>query len=329
MATHLTAASRCEDDANMTASTHDSISSGGLSGMVQAALRPADSIETAQTLTRQLAHSHYENFSVVTLLLPKHLRQDFCNVYAFCRIADDLGDEIHEPQIALEQLHHFREQLDACYRGEKNSAVFTALAATIARHDIPKEPFADLIDAFEQDQRVRRYETFDDLLDYCRRSANPVGRIVLYMCGHRDEQRQKLSDQTCTALQLANFWQDVRRDLLDLDRIYIPAESMKKFAVTETQLRELRCDDRFRNLLKFEVDRTEAMFAQGEGLLELVDASVRPQISLFTAGGRAILQAIRRRNYDTLSCRPSLSSMQKVRLIARALLLKTLRRPRA
>ena len=313
----------------MTASTHDFISGGGLSDMVQAALGPANSPQQAEALTRQLAHSHYENFSVVTLLLPRHLRQDFCNVYAFCRIADDLGDEVHDPQLALEHLHHFREQLDACYRCETSSAVFVALSATIARHDIPMQPFADLIDAFEQDQRVRRYETFEQLLDYCRRSANPVGQIVLYMCGYRDSQRQELSDLTCSALQLANFWQDVRRDLLELDRIYIPADSMRKFGVAETQLRELRCDDRFRDLLKFEVDRTEAMFAQGEKLLELVNPSVRPQISLFTQGGRSILQAIRRQNYDTLSRRPSLSSLQKIRLIASALLSKTLRRPRA
>jgi squalene synthase HpnC len=304
----------------MTASMHDSISPGTLSDAVQAALQPADSPRHAEALTRNLAHSHYENFSVISLLLPRRLRQDFCNVYAFCRIADDLGDEIHEPQLAIEQLHHFREQLHACYRGETNSAVFTALSATIARHDIPMQPFADLIDAFEQDQRIRRYETFDDLLDYCRRSANPVGRIVLYMCGYRDEERQHLSDLTCTALQLANFWQDVRRDLLELDRIYIPADSMRKFNVSEIQLRELRSDDRFRSLLKFEVDRTEAMFTQGEKLLDLLDRSVRPQISLFTQGGRAILQAIRDQNYDTLSHRPSLSSLQKVRLIASTLL---------
>ncbi|HEY1629098.1 MAG TPA: squalene synthase HpnC [Tepidisphaeraceae bacterium] len=304
----------------MTASTHLSLSPNDLSDPVRSALQPAGSIEQAEALTRRLAHDHYENFSVVSLLLPKNLRQDFCNVYAFCRIADDLGDEIHDPQIALEQLRHFREQLHACYRGETNTAVFTALSATIARHDIPMQPFADLIDAFEQDQLVKRYETFDQLLDYCRRSANPVGRIVLYLCGYRDEQRQQLSDLTCTALQLANFWQDVRRDLLELDRIYIPAESMRKFAVAETQLRELRCDDRFRALLKFEVDRTAAMFARGEKLLELIDASVRPQVSLFTQGGLAILQAIRRQDYDTLSHRPSLSSLQKMRLIASTLL---------
>jgi squalene synthase HpnC len=316
---------------HMTASMHlhEPVWPSELSDPVRRALQPADSPAQAEEITAHLAHTHYENFSVVSRLLPKHLRQDFANVYAFCRIADDLGDEVHDTKIALEQLQHFREHLHACYRGEASTAVFTALSQTISRHDIPIQPFDDLISAFEQDQRVRRYETFDELLDYCRRSANPVGRIVLYMCGHRDEQRQLLSDQTCTALQLANFWQDVRRDLLDLDRIYIPAESMRKFDVSETQLRELRCDDRFRALLRFEVDRTQLLLSRGEGLLDLLDASVRRQISLFSAGGMAILQAIRRQNYDTLSHRPSLSSLQKFRLIAEALLAKKPRRRRA
>jgi squalene synthase HpnC len=304
---------------NSTMQALDSFAPGILSPTVDALLQPTDSPQNAEILTRKLAHEHYENFSVVSLLLPKHLRQDFCNVYAFCRIADDLGDEIHDPRVALDYLALFREHLRACYEGNTPTAIFTALKNTIDRHQIPLEPFADLIDAFEQDQRVRRYENFDQLLNYCRRSANPVGRIVLYMCGYRDKQRHQLSDFTCTALQLANFWQDVRRDLTDLDRIYLPADSMRKFNVTEQQLREFKCDDHFRDLLKFEVDRTEAMFAQGEKLLPLLDPPVRRQISLFIAGGRAILQAIRDQNYDTLSRRPSLSAMQKGRLILRAL----------
>jgi squalene synthase HpnC len=286
-----------------------------LSPAVQAALRPASTLAEAESRTRDLALHHYENFSVISFLLPKHLRQDFSNIYAFCRIADDLGDEVHDTDVAMEQLAHFRELTRACYAGESKNAIFTALAGTIGRYDIPIAPFLDLIDAFEQDQRICRYETFDQLLDYCRRSADPVGRLVLYVCGYRDAQRQRLSDFTCSALQLANFWQDVRRDLFELDRIYIPADSMQRFGVTETQLRSGTCDDRFRALLKFEVDRTEDMFNQGEQLLPLLDATVRPQIALFGQGGRAILGAIRAQNYQTILSRPSLSKWRKGRLV--------------
>jgi len=273
----------------------------------------------AEQFTRALAESHYENFSVVSRLLPRNLRQDFCNLYAFCRLADDLDDEVGDRAMALDYLERFRRDTRACYAGRPASPVFVALQGTIQRHDIPVEPFLDLIDAFEQDQRVNRYQTFDQVLDYCRRSANPVGRLVLYLCGYRDEQRQQLSDCTCTALQLANFWQDVRRDLLDLDRIYLPAESMDRFGVTEQQLRTLEADSRVRELIRFEVDRAEALFKRGEALLPLLDLSVRRQIALFGQGGRAILQAIRRQGYDTLSRRPVLSKWQKGKLVGRML----------
>jgi squalene synthase HpnC len=310
-------------------SSPSSVTRPPLPEAVAAALEPVRTVEQAEQLTRDLAHHHYENFSVVSALLPRHLRQDFCNVYAFCRIADDLGDEVPDSDIALQYLARFREQTHACYRGECTSAVFTALSLTITRHDIPIQPFLDLIDAFEQDQRVRRYPTFDDVLDYCRRSANPVGRIVLYVCGYRDEERQQLSDFTCTALQLANFWQDVRRDIVDLDRIYLPLESLQRFGVSEDQLRDGRFDSRYREMLKFEVDRTVAMFDDGEKLLPLLDPSVRGQIGLFGQGGRAILQAIRRQDYDTLTSRPTLSAWQKGRLVLSALAAKLTSRRRA
>ena len=286
---------------------------------VAAAFRSAATGYEAETITRELARNHYENFSVLSLLLPRGLRQDFCNVYAFCRLADDLSDELDDAADSLKYLDRFRDELRACYAGTASSAVFLALGRTIERHDIPIDPFLDLISAFEQDQQVRRYETFEDLLDYCRRSAAPVGRLVLYVCGYRDAQRQRLSDCTCTALQLANFWQDVRRDLLELDRIYIPRDSMTRFGVSEEQIAEGRADDAFRSLLRFEVDRTEAMFREGDGLLPLLDSSVRRHVALFGMGGRAVLEAIRQQNYDTLKRRPSLSSWQKGRLVVRAL----------
>ena len=287
----------------------------GLPPTVRAAFTPVAGIAQAEAYARDLVHSHYENFSVISVLLPKRLRQDFCNVYAFCRTADDLGDEVGDREKASQFLADFKEQTRECYRGKATTAVFVALAGTIQRHDIPIEPFLDLIDAFEQDQRINRYQTFDEVLDYCRRSANPVGRLVLYMCGHRDERRQHLSDAICTALQLANFWQDVRRDLLERDRIYLPADAMHRFGVTEEQIRQGRFDENYRRLMEFEVDAAEALFAEGDGLLPLLDRSVVQQIALFSGGGRAILQAIRRQNYDTLSRRPTLSGWQKTRLV--------------
>ena len=288
--------------------------SGPLPPGVAAALAPVDTLSAAQAATRKLAHDHYENFSVVSMLLPKRLRQDFCNVYAFCRVADDLGDELGDPHRSFACLQELRSQTYACFAGERRSAVFIALADTVARHDLPIKPFLDLISAFEQDQRNFRYETFEQLADYCTRSADPVGRLVLYLCGYRDEVRQRLSDQTCTALQLANFWQGVRGDWLERRRIYLPQDSMDRFGVSPQQVKEARFDSRFRELVRFEVHRAWAMFDEGDQLLPTLDRSVRLQISLFGRGGRAILKAIRRQNYDTLSRQPKLSRWRKTRL---------------
>ncbi len=297
--------------------------SGGLPAAVRAAFEPATELNDALASTRRLAHSHYENFSVVSMLLPRRLRQDFCNIYAFCRIADDLADEVGDRSQSLRYLGDFRAQTLECYAGNARTAVFIALSDTVRRHSIPCEPFLDLIDAFEQDQRVTRYRTFDQLLDYCRRSADPVGRLVLYLCGYRDAERQRLSDKTCTALQLINFWQDVRGDLLDRDRMYLPIDSMARFGVTEAGIREQvqagRCEKSFRELLRFEVGRAEALFLEGERLLPSLSPDVRPQIALFGKGGRAILSAVRRQGYDTLTVRPRLSKWQKGRLILSAL----------
>ena len=295
-----------------------SAESAGASAAARFAFTPASNPIDALQFTKQLAESHYENFSVVSLLLPSELRQDFCNIYAFCRIADDLGDEIASGDEAHKALDRFRTELRDCYAGSASAAVFVALKQTIEKHQIPIDPFLDLIAAFEQDQRVKRYDTFEQLCDYCTRSANPVGRLVLYVCGYRDAERQHYSDQTCTALQLANFWQDVRRDLVDLDRIYLPKDSMDRFGVSEQQLRDARVDDNYRALIKFEVDRTEKMFDEGDKLLPLLDSNVRRHIALFGMGGRAVLEAIRRQDFDTLSRRPTLSSMQKGKLAARA-----------
>jgi squalene synthase HpnC len=286
---------------------------------VKMAFAAASDGNTAQAATWQLAHTHYENFSVVSALLPRRLRQDFCNIYAFCRIADDLGDEIPDRDLSLRMLERFRQATVDLYAGKVSTIVFSALQSTVSKYDIPVQPFLDLIDAFEQDQRIDRYQTFEALRDYCRRSADPVGRLVLYVSGYRDDARQQLSDATCTALQLANFWQDVRRDLIDRNRIYLPLETMDRFKVTQAQLLAGTCDDNYRRCIQFEVERAQSLFDQGDALLPMLDESVRPQIALFGQGGKAILQAIRQCNYDTLTSRPVLSRWQKGRLVMRGL----------
>jgi squalene synthase HpnC len=272
--------------------------------------------EPAEAATRALAHAHYENFSVISVLLPRHLKQDFCNVYAFCRVADDLGDEIGDPSRSLALLGEFKRLTVAMFDGQADSVVFTALAETVRRHSLPIEPFLDLIDAFEQDQRKTTYANWDELLDYCRRSADPVGRLVLSMCGYRDADRQRLSDQTCTALQLTNFWQDVRRDWVDRRRVYLPTDAMRRSGVSMEQIAEGRCDENYRRLIRELCEKTSAMFDEGEKLLPMLAPVYRRQIALFGRGGRAILSAIERQHFDTLSRRPALSRWQKTRLIA-------------
>jgi squalene synthase HpnC len=288
----------------------------GVPETIRKAFEPVAGAAEAEAYTRGLTQSHYENFSVVSVLLPKRLRQDFCNVYAFCRIADDLGDEVGDKGRALEYLGAFRGQLIECYEGRANTAVFVALQQTIKRHDIPMKPFDDLIRAFEQDQVVTRYETIEQDVEYCTKSADPVGRLVLYMCGYRDDERQRLSDKICTALQLINFWQDVRRDILERDRIYLPQEDMERFGVTERDLREGRVTAGYRELIRFEVERTEGMFDEGAALLPMLKPMYRKQIALFLKGGRAVCAAVRRQGFDTLTRRPRLSKWQKGRLIA-------------
>ncbi len=293
--------------------------SQGIPPTVLAAFAPVTSVDDALLYARTLTGSHYENFSMISVLLPRYLRQHFCNVYAFCRVADDLGDEVGDKVRSEQLLRDFRQQTLAMYDGKTETAVFTALKTTVNQFQIPPEPFLALIDAFMQDQRITRYDTFEQVLDYCTRSADPVGRLVLYMCEYRDEQRQRLSDRTCSALQLANFWQDIRRDFVDRDRIYLPRESMAKFSVSEDDIRAGNAHDGFRAMLKFEVDRAQALFDEGKALLPLLRVDVRKQIALFGKGGEAVLHAIRRQNYDTLSRRPTLSRWQKGKLIGSTL----------
>lgn len=271
----------------------------------------------AQEYCRRLARTHYENFSVASWFLPRRLRQHFFNVYAYCRISDDLGDEVGDPLASLRLLDQWEAELEACYDGNPRHPVFVALAATVRECEIPKQTFADLLTAFRQDQTVTRYATFDDLLGYCRYSANPVGRLVLYLCGYRDAERQALSDFTCTALQLANFWQDVSADYAK-GRIYLPLEDMQRLGVSEQDIAAQRNTAAFCDTLRFEVERARDWFQRGLPLIEKVDRELAIDIELFTRGGQEILNAIEAQGCNVLGRRPTISKFRKLALLARA-----------
>ena len=277
----------------------------------------APSLEEARAYCERLAKSHYENFSVATWFLPAKLRPHFYSIYAYCRISDDLGDEVGNPQQSLALLDEWEEELDACYAGVPRHPVFVALRPTILSCGIPRDPFANLLRAFRQDQTVTRYRTFDDLLGYCLNSANPVGRLVLYACGYSDGERQQLSDFTCTALQLANFWQDVFVDY-GKERIYLPLEDLDRFGVQERDIADRRFSPAFRDLMRFEVERAREWFQSGRALISIVDRDLAIDIELFTRGGEEILNCIERQDYDVLRARPSISKPRKLALVAGA-----------
>jgi squalene synthase HpnC len=298
----------------------------------------------AEAYCQRLATSHYENFSVVSWFLPEHLHRHFYNVYAYCRIADDLGDEVADTMQSLWLLDQWESELNRTYAslpaqpgsdGDENVSeavkalqedagqieeveprhpVFVALRETIRECQIPREPFADLLKAFRRDQVVQRYETFDDLLDYCRYSANPVGHLVLYLCGYRDPELQQLADYTCTALQLANFWQDVSVDF-GKGRIYLPLEDLRRFDVTENDIAERRFTPRFHDLMQFEVQRAREWFDRGLPLIGRLDRKLAIDIELFSRGGQEILRAIEGRDYDVLSARPAIPKLRKLWLV--------------
>lgn len=282
---------------------------------------PADGCSSAeaQAYTRALATGHYENFSVVTWLLPRRLQQHFYNVYAYCRWSDDLGDEVGSTSLALQLLDEWDAELRACYAGAPRHPVFIALAPTIAACNIPMQPFLDLLAAFRRDQVVTRHPDWDSVLDYCRYSANPVGRLLLYVCGYSDAERQRLSDATCTALQLANFWQDVARDL-DKDRIYIPLDRLRAHGLSEEFLFARKFTPPYAELMKELIAYTRTLFAEGLPLAQTLAPELRTDIELFSRGGMAVLEAIERIGYNTLDNRPALSRSDKVRLLGRALL---------
>ncbi len=279
--------------------------------------RPVSPAE-AQAYCSRLARTHYENFAVATFLLPRRLLRHFHNVYAYCRWADDLADETGGGPRALQLLRWWREELALCYDGRPRHPVMVALRPTIEKFRIPPEPFQDLLFAFEQDQLVKRYSTFEQLLGYCRHSANPVGRLVLYLCESYSEERADLSDHVCTALQLANFWQDVARDFA-IGRVYLPDEDMRRFGYRREDLAARRFTPAFANLMRFEVERTRDLFYRGFPLVERMPPAVRPDIELFVRGGLGVLKRIERIGYNVWQRRPVLTKAEKAALLAGAL----------
>lgn len=314
----------------MTTGTHssgaESLTRGELIERGWAALPPsyripavAPTLEEARAYCKELAETHYENFHVTSWFLPKALRPHFHSIYAYCRISDDLGDEVGDRSVALAMLDLWGRELDECYEGRAKHPVFVALAETIRACGIPKEPFADLLVAFRGDQTVKRFETMDEVLDYCRYSANPVGRLVLYACGEVSEENFRLSDATCSALQLANFWQDVRGDYQERDRVYIPQTDMRRFGVTDATIAAGIATAEFRELLRHEIEYTRRMFEAGLPLIGRVNRELALDLDLFSRGGVEILNAIERRDYDVLSARPAIGKATKLQLALRAI----------
>src|SRR6202049_163576 len=281
----------------------------------------APTLNAANEYCARLARTHYENFSVASWFLPRRLRQHFFNVYAYCRVSDDLGDEVGDTAASLELLDQWQGELDACYDGTPRHPVFVALAETVRQSDIPKHEFSDLLRAFRQDQSITRFETFNDVLAYCRYSANPVGHLVLYLCGYRDIERQYLSDFTCTALQLANFWQDVSIDY-EKGRIYLPLEDLRRFNVSQREIADNENTPAFCRMIKFENERARDWFRQGLPLIGQVGRELGNHLDLFSRGGLEILNAIEKQNYAVLGNRPTISKPRRLALVAHAAIAK-------
>lgn len=272
----------------------------------------------------RLAREHYENFPVGSLLVPRARRQHVYSIYAFARTADDIADEGYDDaslteESRLRSLADWEAQLAACYHGETAHPVFIALAATVKELRLPEQLFRDLLSAFKQDVVKRRYADFAEVLDYCRRSANPVGRLILRLFDYRDASLDELSDAICTALQLANFWQDVAVDI-QKDRVYLPQDEMRQYGVSLDDLRAAQGSTAYCRLLKSQVERTRELFGRGKALPTLVSGRLALELRLTWHGGMRILELIERQAYDTLTARPQLTGFDKVILLSRALL---------
>lgn len=277
---------------------------------------------------RRITEGHYENFPVASRLMPSSVRPAIWATYAFARGSDDIADEGDAPpRERLDELSRWGTALDSCLAKPTDDPVFLALGDTLRRHNLPIRLYHDLLSAFSQDVTTTRYENFEDVLDYCRRSANPVGRIVLWLSGYRDERRARFSDMICTALQLANFWQDVSVDI-DKDRLYIPLEDMTRFGINERDILERRASEGFRALLRFQIERTRRLFEAGRTLPERVRPPLRWELRLVWLGGMRIMDHVEAGNYDTLAWRPTVTKTDWLRLLFRACLPLVAPRPR-
>lgn len=270
----------------------------------------------AEHWCQQFARQHAENFTVASWLLPSHLRQPFANLYAWCRWADDLADETSDAEKSLTLLDAWESQLHDCFAGEAEHPIYVALAETLRDFELPRQPFLDLLGAFRQDQRQRSYESFAELLDYCRLSANPVGRLVLQLGRCASAEAEKLSDSICTGLQLVNFWQDVRRDWVERRRTYLPRATLREFHCDAAVIASGRADDPFRQAIAFEVERAEGYLRAGWPLVALVSPELRIEVELFIRSGFAVANAIRRQRFDVLSRRPTIGKAKKMQLFA-------------
>lgn len=289
-------------------------------------------LDDAYRYCADLARSHYENFNVGGWITPRDKLPHVHAIYAWCRMVDDLGDEVMpenagkpsatdgHPDYAttqhrLERLDWWQSELELAYTGQPSHPISVAIQNTVSVFDIPREPFLRLIQANRIDQGSGRFATLDDVLDYCTYSANPVGHLFLYLFGYSDPERQRLADWTCTALQLTNFWQDVARDYRDRGRIYLPTADLARFGVIEDSIASGKADDTFRTLLRYECDIAMDLFRRGTPLVGSLDGPARLPVALFTRGGVAVLEAIRKQNYDVLSNRPALSKGHKAWLL--------------
>ena len=269
-------------------------------------------IGSAYEACQQLAADSYENFNVGSRFIKRRLRPHFYSVYAFCRLVDDLGDEVEGDRLDL--LNRWEDELHLCYSGSPKLIWFQALQRTIDQFDIPPEPFLRLIEANRRDQRDKQYADFDALVEYCTYSATPVGHLVLYLYGYFSDEMASYSDDTCIALQLANFWQDVARDH-GKGRIYIPISDMNEFGVELSTIRKREPTPEFRRLMKFQVDRTRELFRTGYQLHDHLQRDFRLEFSAITTGGLSVLDAIEALDYDTLTVRPTVSRSKKIRIM--------------
>jgi squalene synthase HpnC len=274
----------------------------------------------ARAWCRELATTHYENFHVATFFLPRKVRPHFESIYAYCRVADDLGDEIADPAVATRLLDTWGAMLDECYDAPEKSThpVFVALHETIRECNPPRQLFADLLHAFRMDQVKTEYESWEELLEYSHYSANPVGRLVLWVCGYREEPLALLSDKVCTALQLANFWQDVVEDK-ERGRRYLPGDAMMRFGVEEGQIEGRVFTPEFRAMVESLVVRTREMLLEGGEISKHVDKELAVVLDLFRKGGEAILKGITAQDFDVLRGRPVVSKTRKLGLLVEAL----------